>query len=103
MRAQITGLNAATKNVKDGISLVKTAEGAMQEIQDMLNRMDYLATQSANGTYQDEVDREALQILPVILPTEVAAEELVPAREPSSSLMPLKLALSAIRLISSFS
>ena len=61
MRAQITGLNAATKNVKDGISLVKTAEGAMQEIQDMLNRMDYLATQSANGTYQDEVDRENLQ------------------------------------------
>ena len=61
MRAQITGLNAATKNVKDGISLVKTAEGAMQEIQDMLNRMDYLATQSANGTYQDKVDREALQ------------------------------------------
>ena len=61
MRAQITGLNAATKNVKDGISLVKTSEGAMQEIQDMLNRMDYLATQSANGTYQDKVDREALQ------------------------------------------
>ncbi len=61
MRAQITGLNAAQKNVKDGISLVKTAEGAMQEIQDMLNRMDYLATQSANGTYQNEVDRENLQ------------------------------------------
>ena len=61
MRAQITGLKAASKNVKDGISLVKTAEGAMQEIQDMLNRMDYLATQSANGTYQDEVDRENLQ------------------------------------------
>ncbi len=61
MRAQITGLKAAQKNVKDGVSLVKTAEGAMQEIQDMLNRMDYLATQSANGTYQDEVDREALQ------------------------------------------
>ena len=60
MRAQITGLNAAQKNVKDGISLVKTAEGAMQEIQDMLNRMDYLATQSANGTYQNEVDRENL-------------------------------------------
>ena len=61
MRAQITGLNAAQKNVKDGISLVKTAEGAMQEIQDMLNRMDYLATQSANGTYDDEVDRYNLQ------------------------------------------
>ena len=61
MRAQITGLDAAQKNVKDGISLVKTAEGAMQEIQDMLNRMDYLATQSANGTYDNEVDRANLQ------------------------------------------
>ncbi|MEH2934018.1 flagellin [Acutalibacter sp. JLR.KK004] len=61
MRAQITGLNAAQKNVKDGVSLVKTAEGAMQEIQDMLNRMDYLATQSANGTYDNEVDRKNLQ------------------------------------------
>ena len=61
MRAQITGLNAAQKNVKDGISLVKTGEGAMQEIQDMLNRMDYLATQSANGTYDDPVDRANLQ------------------------------------------
>ena len=36
MRAQITGLEAAQKNVKDGISLVKTGEGAMQEVQDML-------------------------------------------------------------------
>ena len=61
MRAQITGLDAASKNVKDGISLVKTAEGAMQEVQDMLNRMVSLATQSANGTYQDAVDRENLQ------------------------------------------
>jgi len=61
MRAQITGLNAAQKNVKDGISLVKTAEGAMQEIQDMLNRMVYLAQQSANGTYDDAVDRKNLQ------------------------------------------
>ena len=61
MRAQITGLDAASKNVKDGISLVKTAEGAMQEVQDMLNRMVSLATQSANGTYQDSVDRENLQ------------------------------------------
>ena len=61
MRAQITGLEAAQKNVKDGISLVKTGEGAMQEIQDMLNRMDYLATQSANGTYDDPVDRANLQ------------------------------------------
>ena len=61
MRAQITGLKAATKNVKDGISLVKTAEGALQEVHDMLNRMDYLATQSANGTYDNAVDRDNLQ------------------------------------------
>ncbi|MCF2618579.1 flagellin [Oscillibacter valericigenes] len=61
MRAQITGLKAATKNVKDGVSLVKTAEGALQEVHDMLNRMDYLATQSANGTYDDAVDRLNLQ------------------------------------------
>ena len=61
MRAQITGLQAATKNVKDGVSLVKTAEGALQEVHDMLNRMDSLATQSANGTYDDGVDRMNLQ------------------------------------------
>ncbi len=71
MRAQITGLNAASKNVKDGISLVKTAEGAMQEIQDMLNRMDYLATQSANGTYDDPVDRLNLQKEVDALKTEI--------------------------------
>ena len=61
MRAQITGLQTAQKNVKDGISLVKTGEGAMQEVQDMLNRMVELATQSANGTYDNEVDRDNLQ------------------------------------------
>ena len=71
MRAQITGLNAASKNVKDGISLVKTAEGAMQEIQDMLNRMDYLATQSANGTYDNDVDRKNLQKEVDALKTEI--------------------------------
>ena len=61
MRAQITGLKAASKNVKDGVSLVKTAEGALQEVHDMLNRMDSLATQSANGTYDNAVDRDNLQ------------------------------------------
>ena len=71
MRAQITGLEAAQKNVKDGISLVKTAEGAMQEVQDMLNRMDYLATQSANGTYDNEVDRLNLQKEVDALKTEI--------------------------------
>ena len=71
MRAQITGLDAAAKNVKDGISLVKTAEGAMQEVQDMLNRMDYLATQSANGTYDNHVDRANLQKEADALKTEI--------------------------------
>ena len=61
MRAQITGLETAQKNAKDGISLVQTAEGALTEVHDMLNRMVELATQSANGTYKDEVDRENLE------------------------------------------
>ena len=60
MRAQISGLEGATKNAKDGISLVQTAEGALTEVHDMLNRMTTLAEQSANGTYQDELDREQL-------------------------------------------
>ena len=61
MRAQITGIEGATKNSKDGISLIQTAEGALTEVHDMLNRMTTLAEQSANGTYQDELDREQLQ------------------------------------------
>jgi len=61
MRAQITGLETAQKNAKDGISLVQTAEGALTEVHDMLNRMVELATQSANGTYDDTVDRAQMQ------------------------------------------
>ena len=61
MRAQITGLETAQKNAKDGISLVQTAEGALTEVHDMLNRMVELADQSANGTYDDETDRANLQ------------------------------------------
>ena len=61
MRAQITGLETAQKNAKDGISLVQTAEGALTEVHDMLNRMVELATQAANGTYDDKVDRANLQ------------------------------------------
>ena len=61
MRAQISGLEAAKKNAEDGISLVQTAEGALTEVHSMLNRMVTLATQSANGTYDNEVDRANLQ------------------------------------------
>ena len=60
MRSQITGLDKAQDNAKDGISLVKTAEGALTEVHDMLNRMYSLAEQSANGTY-DGTDRTQLQ------------------------------------------
>lgn len=61
MRAQITGLETAQKNANDAISLVQTAEGALTEVHSMLNRMVELAIQSANGTYQDDVDRENIQ------------------------------------------
>ena len=60
MRAQITGLSKAQDNAQDGISLVQTAEGALTEVHDMLNRMVELATQSANGTYE-KTDRDNLQ------------------------------------------
>jgi flagellin len=71
MRAQISGLDQASSNVKDGISLVKTGEGALQEVQDMLNRMVTLATQSANGTYDDDTDRAQLQKEVESLKTEI--------------------------------
>ena len=61
MRAQITGLDKAQDNAKDGISLVQTAEGALTEVHDMLNRMYELAEQSANGTFEDGTDRAQLQ------------------------------------------
>lgn len=60
MRAQIRGLDQATANANDAISLVQTAEGGMQETHSILQRMRELAVQSSNGTYQDTVDREAL-------------------------------------------
>jgi len=61
MRAQIKGLEVAQKNAQDGISLIQTAEGALTEVHSMLNRMVELAEKSANGTIQDDVDREAIQ------------------------------------------
>lgn len=58
MRSQIRGLDQATNNANDGISLVQTAEGALNETHSILQRMKELATQSSNGTYQNQVDRE---------------------------------------------
>lgn len=60
MRGQVNGLNQATRNSQDGISMIQTAEGALSETHSILQRMRELAVQSANGTNTSE-DREALQ------------------------------------------
>lgn len=54
MRAQIRGLQQASRNAQDGISLLQTAEGALNETHSMLQRMSELAVQAANGTSTDE-------------------------------------------------
>ncbi len=61
MRNQIQGLNMAIRNAGDGISMAQTAEGAIDEIQNMLHRMRELAVQSSNGTYTSE-DRSFLSV-----------------------------------------
>lgn len=60
MRRQIRGLAQASANAQDGISVVQTAEGALNEVHDMLQRMNELAVKAANGTNQEE-DREYIQ------------------------------------------
>ena len=60
MRKQIRGLDQASTNAQDGISAVQTAEGALTEVHSMLQRMNELATQAANGT-NSRSDREAIQ------------------------------------------
>lgn len=61
MRAQIRGLNRAEKNAQDGISFIQTAEGYLQESQDILHRLRELAIQSSNGVYTAE-DRMQIQV-----------------------------------------
>ncbi|GIO07343.1 flagellin [Brevibacillus reuszeri] len=60
MRAQIRGMEQASRNSQDGISLIQVAEGALQTVNNMLVRIKELATQSANGTYDDSADRARL-------------------------------------------
>ncbi|MBP3040174.1 flagellin [Bacillaceae bacterium Marseille-Q3522] len=62
MRAQIRGLDQASRNAQDGISLIQTAEGAANESHAILQRMRELAVQAANDTNDDTVDRDALQL-----------------------------------------
>jgi len=59
MSSQIRGLNQAVRNINDGINLVQTAEGGLNSVSNMLQRMRELAVQAANGTYSD-VQREYL-------------------------------------------
>ena len=64
MRAQIRGLNQASRNSQDAVSLVQTAEGGMQTIQDILQRMREITIQAGNETYNnstDQIDLDALQ------------------------------------------
>ncbi|MCB2064156.1 MAG: flagellin FliC [Novosphingobium sp.] len=61
MTAQVRGMNQAIRNSNDGIALAQTAEGALSEVTNMIQRVRELATQSASGTYQDATDRVYMQ------------------------------------------
>ncbi len=61
MTAQIRGLDQAVRNANDGVSMLQTAEGALSEVTNMLQRIRELAVQAANDTYSD-ADRESLQL-----------------------------------------
>lgn len=61
MRAQIRGLNQASRNIQDGVSMVQTTEGWLQETHSILQRMGELSVQAANGTYTS-TDRNMIQV-----------------------------------------
>lgn len=62
MRSQIGGMKQAIKNCRDGISLIQTFEGALDETVAIIKRAKTLADQAANGTYDDSIDRSAIEI-----------------------------------------
>lgn len=66
MRRQVRGLNQTISNITDGVGYVQTAEGALNEVDDMLQRMNELAVKSANGTHtesdREDIDREIQQL-----------------------------------------
>jgi flagellin len=62
MTSQIRGMQQGIRNANDGISLAQTAEGALNEVTNMLQRVRELAVQSASGTYQDATDRAYMQV-----------------------------------------
>lgn len=61
MRSRITGMERAELNSEEGIDLLRTGEGAMQEVHAILNRLKALSVQFANGTYNDGTDRRSMQ------------------------------------------
>jgi len=61
MTSQVRGMNQSIRNANDGIALAQTAEGALGEVTNMLQRVRELATQAASGTYQDATDRVYMQ------------------------------------------
>lgn len=61
MTSSIKGMNQGIRNANDGISLAQTAEGALSEVSNMIQRIRELAVQSASGTYQDATDRTYMQ------------------------------------------
>ncbi len=72
LRAQITGLNQASRNAQDGISFIQTAEGALQEVHSMLQRMNQLALQASNATLSDG-NRELIALEMTQLRDEIGA------------------------------
>ena len=60
MNAQLEGLSVAGQNANDGISIIETADGAISEVSDMLQRMNELSVKAANGVVSDS-DRETIQ------------------------------------------
>jgi len=74
MRSQIAGLDQSSRNVEDGISYIQTAEGALEEVSDMLVRMKELAVEASNGTYSstdlDNIQAEITELSAAI--TEVS-------------------------------
>jgi flagellin len=72
LRSQIKGTSQAMRNAQDGISMIQTAEGALEEVHDMLQRMRELAVQSANDTYSND-DRKAINNEMQALKTEINA------------------------------
>ena len=70
MRRQIRGLNMASANAQEGISLLQSAEGAMNEMHDLVQRINELAVKAANGTYTDQ-DRQMIQEEVTHLVTEI--------------------------------